>query len=349
MGSERSRPIIAITMGDPVGVGPELVCRVLADPAVYKRCRPLIIGDLAVLAAAKKVAGVSGELREVDRPSGGRYEAGGLDVYPVSRLSADTFRWGHPTAVTGQAMLDYITTGIDLALSGDIGALVTSPINKTALKLAGSRFHGHTELLAHRCGSSRYAMMMAGTRLRVVLATIHVPLRSVPDLLNTDLVFETIRITGQALRERFGLNVPRIAVAGLNPHAGEGEMFGDEEARVIEPAVSRAVRSGIDASGPFPPDTLFYHALAGPDGHAPYDAVVCMYHDQGLIPFKLIHFSDGVNTTLGLPIIRTSVDHGTAYDIAGKGVADPGSLIAAIFMAAEQAVNRQAGHTETAE
>lgn len=349
MAADTSRPIIGITMGDPVGVGPELVCRVLADPGLYERCRPLVIGDVTVLAAAQKLAGVSGGIREVDRPAAGKYEAGCLDVYPISHLSGDTFRWGHPTAVTGQAMLDYITTGIDLALSGEVAALVTSPINKTALKLAGSHFHGHTELLAHRCGTSGYAMMMAGARLRVVLATIHVPLRSVPDLLNAELVLETIRITGEALRERFGVKRPRIAVAGLNPHAGEEEMFGDEEARLIAPAVSRAVRAGIDAEGPFPPDTLFYHAVAGPDGEAPYDAVVCMYHDQGLIPFKLIHFSDGVNTTLGLPIIRTSVDHGTAYDIAGKGVADPGSLIAAICMAAEQAVNRQAAHTETHE
>ncbi|MEZ4568532.1 MAG: 4-hydroxythreonine-4-phosphate dehydrogenase PdxA, partial [Desulfobacterales bacterium] len=207
--------------------------------------------------------------------------------------------------------------------------------NKTALKLAGSEYHGHTELLAVRSGASEYAMMMTGDRLCVVLVTIHIPFQEIARRLSIDRIMSIIEITDDSLKERFGIANPKIAVAGLNPHAGESGMFGDEEARIIGPAVEFSQKNGIDVSGPYPPDTVFYKALKGE-----FDAVVCMYHDQGLIPFKMIHFSDGVNTTLGLPIIRTSVDHGTAYDIAGKGIADPGSLIQAIRLAALQAKNQ---------
>ena len=343
MAENMTRPIIGITMGDPVGVGPELICQALSDPEVYRHCRPLVIGDAQILSAAKQVMHSTQLIAAVKAAASGRYEPGCINVYNASRLNADDISWGNPTPVTGQAMIDYITSGIDKALSGDIAALVTCPINKTAMKMARSRFHGHTELLAHRTGTSRYAMMMAGNRLRIVLVTIHMAIRQIPQHLTEDRVFETIKITDESLKERFGITHPRIAVAGLNPHAGEEDMFGDEESRVIAPAVAQANKMRLSVEGPFPPDTLFYNAVDGP-----YDAVVCMYHDQGLIPFKMIHFSEGVNTTLGLPIIRTSVDHGTAYDIAGKGIADPGSLNAAIRMAADQAVNRLAGQSGTA-
>jgi 4-hydroxythreonine-4-phosphate dehydrogenase len=202
-----------------------------------------------------------------------------------------------------------------------------------AMQLSGFQYSGHTELLAERTKSNEFAMMLAGDRLRVVLVTIHVPLRDVPVILSRQKIVKTIKLAWQALNERFGIKSPRIAVSGLNPHAGEGGMFGDEEKNIIAPAIHDAGNQGFYASGPFPPDTIFYHAA-----NKRYDAVISMYHDQGLIPFKLIHFNNGVNTTLGLPIIRTSVDHGTAYDIAGTGIADPGSLIAAINMAAQQAV-----------
>ncbi len=334
MQNKAERPIIGITMGDPVGIGPELVCRALTDPDIYNCCRPLVIGDVNILASSRELVHSGQSLSVVETPDEGVYEPGRIDVYSTSGLKPDEVQWGSPTALTGRAMIGYITAGIDMALAGRIAALVTCPINKTAMKLAESPFHGHTELLAHQTGTSRYAMMMAGPRLRVVLVTIHVSLRQAAELLSRDGIWETIRITHEALRERFGIARPAIAVAGLNPHAGEAEMFGDEESRLIEPAILKARASGMDVAGPFPPDTLFYQALDGP-----YDAVVCMYHDQGLIPFKMIHFSDGVNTTLGLPIIRTSVDHGTAYDIAGKGLADPGSLTAAIRLASGQAVN----------
>jgi 4-hydroxythreonine-4-phosphate dehydrogenase len=232
----------------------------------------------------------------------------------------------------------YITTAVDLAVSGKIAAMVTAPINKEALKMGGSRYTGHTELIAERVGCERYAMMLAGDRLRVVLVTIHMALTKVPAALTPEKIQTVLEITAESLRSRFGIPVPSIAVAGLNPHAGEGGLFGDEEERLIAPAVAKARQTtGATITGPLPPDTVFVAAAAGR-----YDAVVCMYHDQGLIPLKLLHFEDGVNTTLGLPIIRTSVDHGTAYDIAGTGRAGCASLEAAVRMAVQQSL--QAGN-----
>jgi 4-hydroxythreonine-4-phosphate dehydrogenase len=326
------RPIIGITMGDPVGIGPELICLALNRPEIYNIVRPIVIGDVRIMEASRKITGTSHVIASVNIPGAGRYKPGCIDVLNVSNLDLKTVFWGHPTLASGRAMIDYINTAVDLALIDDIAAVVTCPINKTAMKMAGSRFPGHTELLADRTRASRYAMMMAGSRLRVVLVTIHQALRNVAAALSIDKIKTTIAVTEDALKERFGIDAPRIAVAGLNPHAGENGMFGDEEARLIAPAIRHFRDRGMDVSGPHPPDTLFYHALDGA-----WDAIVCMYHDQGLIPFKMIHFADGVNTTLGLPIIRTSVDHGTAYDIAGKGIADPGSLTAAIILAAQQA------------
>lgn len=338
-----TRPIIGITMGDPVGVGPELICLALNRPEIYKIARPIVIGDVRIMEASRKITGTSQVIASVNVPGAGRYRPGCIEVLNVSNLDPSLVSWGHPTLASGRAMVDYINTAVDLALTDDIAAMVTCPINKTAMKMAGSRFPGHTELLAERTRTSRYVMMMAGSRLRVVLVTIHRALRDVAGALTVDKIRATIAVTDDALKERFGIDAPRIAVAGLNPHAGENGMFGDEEARLIAPAVRFFKDMGMDISGPHPPDTLFYHALGGA-----WDAIVCMYHDQGLIPFKMIHFADGVNTTLGLPIIRTSVDHGTAYDIAGRGIADPGSLTAAILLAAEQARCRLDGHIGTA-
>jgi len=212
---------------------------------------------------------------------------------------------------------------------------VTCPIAKTTLQAAGYSFPGHTEMLASLCGATDYAMMMAGEKLRITLVTIHTALADVPELITEASVIRLIRITGRALRGDFGMQNPRMAVAGLNPHAGENGLFGEEESRAIKPAIDAMSAEGWRVSGPFPPDTVFVKAAAGE-----FDAVVCMYHDQGLIPFKLLHFEDGVNVTLGLPIVRTSVDHGTAYDIAGRGLASPASLAAAYGMAARIAGNR---------
>ena len=330
------RSIIGITMGDPAGIGPEIILLSLCKPSIYKVCRPLVIGDVNILNAAKKGVGSHLHIKPLENPEEGMYKLGSIDVLNLSDITPDPSLWGHPTVETGRAMVNYIESASDLAAQGRISAMVTCPINKMAMQIAGCRYYGHTELLAERTKTDTFSMMLAGDRLRVVLVTIHVALKKVPSLLSTPKVLQTIKLTWQSLTDRFGLKTPRIAVAALNPHAGESGMFGDEETNIILPAIHDAENEGIDVKGPLPPDTVFYQAASGY-----YDAVVSMYHDQGLIPFKLLHFHDGVNVTLGLPIIRTSVDHGTAYDIAGTGTADPGSLTAAITMEAQQAVYKQ--------
>ena len=327
------RPVIGITMGDPVGIGPEIILSALNDPAIYEVCRPVAIADLKILHTAQKCIDSRLHIRPVEGPESGTYRYGSIDVMNLSELDPEKIEWGRPTVETGRAMVHYITAAIDLACQGRLGAITTCPINKSAMRIAGFDYNGHTELLADRTKTDNFAMMLTGDKLRVVLVTIHIPLKNVCAMLSKESIYRTIKITASALMDRFGYKSPRIAVAGLNPHAGEGGMFGDEEKHIILPAVQHARSKGLNVAGPLPPDTLFYHAANGQ-----YDAVVCMYHDQGLIPFKLIHFADGVNTTLGLPIIRTSVDHGTAYDIAGTGKANPGSLVAAIKLATEQAL-----------
>ena len=329
------RPIVGITMGDPVGIGPEIILRALAERSIYETSRPLVLGDVAVMTATNQWLGTGLRVRAVDAPEAGLYQSGSIDVVGLSDLDYGQLQYGHSTQETGRAMVDYVIRGIDWAMDGSIHGLATCPINKMAMHMAGIDFDGHTELLAQRTQTSEYVMMLAGSRLRVALATIHLPLAEVPKKLTIKSVFKAIRITEEALRNSFGIPKPKLVVAALNPHAGEEGLFGDEETRVILPALSQAVEAGVHVSGPYPPDTVFYWALRGR-----CDAVIAMYHDQGLIPFKMVHFTDGVNTTLGLPIVRTSVDHGTAYDIAGKGKADPGSLVAAIQMAAQHAINR---------
>ena len=329
-------PVVGITMGDPVGIGPEILCKALLEPRIYEWCRPLAIGDADTLEAALRLLKRQADINPVRSMDECRFTEGGIDLITASKLKWVSVIPGEPTPETSRGMLNYIETGIDLAIKHRIDALVTCPITKTAMKLAGSEFHGHTELLAARTNAGEYAMMMAGDRLRVVLVTIHMALSRVPASLTRGSIVKTIRMTHQSLEQRFGIRSPKIAVAGLNPHAGEDTLFGAEEGQIIRPAVETACSMGFEAAGPLPPDTVFYQAL-----NQKFDAVVCMYHDQGLIPFKLIHFKDGVNTTIGLPIIRTSVDHGTAYDIAGEGVADHSSLMAAIRMAAFQASSQE--------
>lgn len=323
-------------MGDPVGIGPEIICKALSRQEVYSQCRPLVIGDINVLKAACKITGANLGFKSVDSPETGAYKCGAIDVYEKSHLEPDSLILKKPTAIAGAAMVDYILCAIDFAMENQIHAITTGPIHKGAMHLAGYDFAGHTELLAKRTNTSKYVMMLAGDRLKVVLVTIHIAISQVPAALTKEKIITTIRVTGKALKERFGVKHPRLAVAALNPHAGEDGLFGDEEKRIIAPALEVFKNSDIFVTSPMPPDTLFFQAQSGK-----WDAVVCMYHDQGLIPFKMIHFEDGVNTTLGLPIIRTSVDHGTAYDIAGTGKANPQSLIAAIKMAALQARMKQ--------
>lgn len=335
-------PIIGITMGDPVGVGPEIIIKTMADREIHKICRPVIIGDYNILKKAEKYTHLALKINLINNNSKARFKEGWLDLLTLSDLNAKELLPGKPTADSGHAMLAYIETCIDLSLKGKIDAMVTAPINKKALKLAECDFAGHTEILAHKTKTSDYVMMLAGKQLKVALVTIHVPLKEVAGLINEPLIIKTIRITALALKNRFGMTKPRLAVAGLNPHAGESGLFGDEEECIILPAIIKAQKEGFDVKGPFPPDTIFYRATKGE-----FDAIICMYHDQGLIPFKLLHFIDGVNTTLGLPIIRTSVDHGTGYDIAGTGTANQASLVAAIKMAASQAVWRNQNKIKT--
>lgn len=329
------RPVIGITLGDPLGIGAEILIKAWQDHGLHRVCRPLVLGDPSVLRLAISRFSISMKLNPVTGPEQGRYEPGCLDLMAVSDLDLKMSDLAAMTPEIGRAMADYIHTGVDLALERKIAALVTCPVTKTGMKLAGSPFHGHTELIAHRTGTRKFAMMLAGETLRVVLVTIHIPLSRVPEALTQEKIVDTILLTCAALKRRFNIPNPRLAVAGLNPHAGEDGLFGMEEHQIIAPAVHAAQRSGVDIQGPLPPDTVFNFAM-----NTGCDAVICMYHDQGLIPFKLIHFKDGVNVTLGLPIVRTSVDHGTAYDIAWQGKADPTSLVQAVRMAVFQARHR---------
>ena len=322
-------------MGDPVGVGPEITVQALSDPAVYQSCRPLVLGDLHALTRACQELTPELTLRPVEDASQGLYQAGTIDLLPLSTLSPEDLNHSHPSAAGGRAMVSYIITAIDLALNREVAGMVTGPISKTSLNLAGYSYPGPTELLADRTGANEVAMMLAGGTFRVVLATIHCALAEVPERLTLDGLLRLFRLTCRSLEQDFGLDRPRLGVAALNPHASEGGLFGEEEKEVIMPAVLEARGQGLPVSGPFPADTLFWRHSQGE-----FDAICAMYHDQGLIPLKLLHFMDAVNVTLGLPIIRTSVDHGTAYDLAGTGQAHPGSLKAAIFMAAEIAGRR---------
>jgi 4-hydroxythreonine-4-phosphate dehydrogenase len=284
-------PRVAITSGDPAGIGPEIAARAAVDHRVLAACEPIVYSS--------------------DR--GGPVAPGVL------------------SALAGRAAYDAIVRAVEDATRGVVDAIATAPINKEALRLAGLPWNGHTDLLAHLTGSKHVAMMFESEALRVVLATVHVPLADVPRALTRSVLEETITLTAREL-PRFGVAAPRIAVAGLNPHAGEHGLFGREEQEVMEPAISACRAAGVDVAGPFPGDTVFVRAH-----RREFDVVVACYHDQGLIPVKLLAFGQAVNVTLGLPIVRTSVDHGTAFDIAGRGTADPQSMIAAVLLAARLA------------
>lgn len=330
----RLKPRIAITMGEPAGVGPEVVARALEEKAVHDLCIPVVFGQTELLNASARAQGLS--LRFVDAVSpGASASRGEIPVLDGDLFEARCVTPGKPVTRTAQAVIRWIEQAVLAAQRRVVDAVVTGPIDKSVLRAAGFGFPGHTEFLGALCDEPQPVMMLASPRLRVVLATIHLRLEEVPArLAETDLP-RLLRTTAAALVRDFSLARPRLAVAALNPHGGEGGMFGDEEARFIRPAVAAAREEGIDAEGPLPADTLFYHAVRGA-----YDAVVCMYHDQGLIPLKMDGFMEAVNVTLGLPIVRTSVDHGTAYDLAGTGRADPSSMVAALRMASEIAFNR---------
>ncbi len=329
------RPYLAISMGDPAGIGPEVALKALAALPRRSGVRALLVGVPEVFVRTAQALGLALSFRTCSSLKElAAMPAQVLPVWPVES-SLVTVAPGKPrsareAAACGQASYRAVCCAVELVQQGWVAGLVTAPVAKRHWELAGYDVPGHTELLARLAGNVPVRMMLAGPRLRVVLMTTHLPLREVTQRLSMPLVDETIFITYRALRQRFAIRNPRLAVAGVNPHAGEGGMFGDEDERILRPAVGRARQRHIDAEGPLPADTVYYRAASGA-----YDAVLAPYHDQALAPFKLLHFQDGVNVTLGLPFVRTSPDHGTAFDIAGKGVADPSSMAAAIRMAAE--------------
>ncbi len=339
MPAERARRVpalLAVSMGDPAGVGPEVILKAAAAMEKRRGAPALIVvGDLGVMrAAARRLGGVP-EPREW-RPGGVAPRPGdGLAVLNLGRLSARASHPGQPTVEGADAAYRYIVEGARMAIAGEADALVTAPINKEWLNRAGHHYPGHSELLARLSRTRLWRMMFAGGELRLALVTVHMGLARVSRALSAQGVFDTVRLLAQHLRERMGLGNPRIGVLGFNPHAGEHGLFGDEEIRAITPAIRRARRAGIDARGPLAPDTAFIRR-AGAFG---FDAAVAMYHDQGLIALKTLEFERAVNVTLGLPFVRTSPDHGTAYDIAGSGAASAGSMIAAMEYAARAATN----------
>ena len=324
------RPI-AITMGCPAGVGPEIIIKAFRErPEWLGSHGVLVFGDRAILKRAMDVLDVD---IPIVGPGADEY---GIHLREITALDPDACPFGKVTGVTGRASYEYIVEATTAALKGQVSAVVTAPITKDGLRKAGIDYPGHTEILANLTGTRDYLMMLMGSRLKVVLVTIHIALKDVPASITRDKVLKAIKITAKGLRDDFGIERPRIGVAGLNPHAGESGLFGMEEKEVISPAVKAARAAGIHCTGPHPPDTIFYRALNGE-----FDVVCAQYHDQGLIPLKLIHFEDGVNVTMNLPIVRTSVDHGTAYDIAGTGAASPLSLIKAVETAQQIARCRQ--------
>jgi 4-hydroxythreonine-4-phosphate dehydrogenase len=324
------RPLIAISLGDPAGVGPEILLKALAAGGLPQKPRYVVIGDRAVLEETGCRLGAVIPLisiRSIDETAG---REAGFFIFEASRLPAAQVKPGHPDERWGKAALAYLRTGAQWALENKVQALVTGPISKEVIQRTDPGFTGHTEYFAALSQIRRFGMMLAGKRLKVSLVTIHCSMRETLRRLKAERILETIELTHRTLTRWFGIIDPAIAVAGLNPHAGERGAFGTEEETIIAPAVQKASEQGLRVSGPHPPDTLFYWASRGR-----YDAVVALYHDQGLIPFKLLHFEDGVNLTMGLPFIRTSVDHGTAFDIAGQGTANPNSLLAALHLAAD--------------
>lgn len=323
------RPIIGITMGDPAGVGPEVSVKAAADQEVQKAARCVIIGESKALSYAIKISKLPGiALNPIDKIEDAKFTRNTIDVIDLKNVDISKLKMGTLSALNGKASVQYIDKAIKLAKDGKIDAIATGPINKEAVHKAGFKFDGHTEILAKQTKSKKYGMMFVSDSLWMILVTTHIPLKDVSKSLNKRNVLEKIKMANEILLKVRGRK-PRIGVAGLNPHAGEGGIFGKEEIKIIKPAVDEAKKLGIDVKGPISPDAIFNLANAGM-----FDIVVAMYHDQGLIPLKLLSFNKSVNVTVGLPIVRTSVDHGTGFDIAGKGWANPQSMILAIKVAA---------------
>lgn len=333
-------------MGDPSGIGPEICIKALSRKDVYERCKPIIIGDSAVFEEQIKRLGSDLKINAVHSVSHADYEYGVIDIFDLGNVDIAKLKPGKVSDMSGEAAFQAVYAVIRLAMDKLIDATVTAPINKESIHKAGHHFSGHTEIYAHFTKTKKYAMLLVDTDLRVIHATTHVSLRNACDLCKKERIIEVIQLIVDACKQ-FGIPEPRIAVAGLNPHAGENGLFGDEEINEIIPAIEEAKNMGYNVEGPIPPDTMFVKAVQGK-----YDGCVAMYHDQGHIPFKLEGFKwdnekqamksvKGVNITLGLPIIRTSVDHGTAFEIAGKGIASEDAMLIAIDYAIKMAINKK--------
>ena len=327
-------PILAVTLGDAAGTGPELITKALTDPELRALCRPVVIGDAATLRAALAITKIPAAVRVIARAAEAGDDPAVIDVLDLANLAAAALVRGRVSAVTGQAAYESICRAVELTLAGEAHAVVTSAINKAALHAAGHPFDGHTELLAELCGKPKVTMMLVAGKLRVCHVSTHVSLREAIERARPERIVSVIRIAHAGLRE-LGIADPHIAVAGINPHAGEDGLFGDEEIKYIAPAVAQARALGFRVSGPFAGDTIFFRTLQGQ-----FDCAIAMYHDQGHVAAKMLGIWLGVNVTLGLPIIRTSVEHGTDFDNAGKGTGDPRSLTAALKLAAAIAANR---------
>jgi len=325
--SERYKPLLAITMGDAAGSGSEIIAKTLAEPEISAACRCVVIGDADTMRESLKITGVPGRVRAIEKLTEALFKDGVIEVVDLHNIQLNKLTRGRVDPMAGKAAFEYIKLAAELALAGECDAIVTSAINKESLNKAGYHYDGHTQLLAELCGVPDVAMMLVSGQLRITHVTTHVSLHEAIEMVRPERILTVIRLTDEAVRQ-MSVNKPRIAVAGLNPHAGESGLFGDEEAKYIKPAIEAACRQGMNVTGPFPPDSVFFRASEGQ-----FDAVIAMYHDQGHIAIKMLGITQGVNVTLGLPIIRTSVDHGTVFGKAGKGTADPTSLIEAIKLA----------------
>ena len=329
-------PLLGITMGDPAGIGPEVIAKALMGTALRRVCSPLVIGSSDVMQQTVKRLKLKLTVTVVRGHEPMARRSGEIAVLDPLERPLDAYQLGVAAPQTGAASVAFIKKAVHLAQTGCIDGMVTGPINKEAINMAGCHYPGHTELLADLTHAHESGMMIIGGPLKIMFVTTHVAIKHLPSLLTQATIEKGIRLAHMAMTTLFGVKKPRIGIAALNPHAGEQGLFGDEEGRVILPAARAAQANGILASDPMPADTLFGKAVRGD-----YDAIVALYHDQGLIPLKMVAFGSCVNLTVGLPIIRTSVDHGTAFDIVGKGVADPGSLLEAVKLAARLVEKRQ--------
>ena len=337
MGFGRERPKIAVTLGDPAGIGPEIALKAIASPVVWEVCIPVLIGSVRLCEAAIERLALPVALRSITALTEAVAAVGTANVIcPAASANADLPRVGEISALGGRLAYEAIDEAVRRIQAGELDALCTAPISKAALRLAGHAYPGHTEMLADKAGAPLVAMLMVGGGIRTVPATIHCPLAEVPSRLTPELIVALLELIHRAMARDFAIARPRIAVCGLNPHAGESGHIGHEEASVIAPAIEQARAAGVDVGGPVPADVVYHQMLEGR-----WDCVLAMYHDQAMIPVKTLAFDSGVNVTLGLPFVRTSPDHGTAFDIAGRGIARPDSMIAAIRLAAELTRNRR--------